>query len=218
MKETIILVCGAFHYEWCWNEHFIPYFKEKGYNLHVHALSKEAKNLKDSMKILRENIKKIDTEFIFITHSMGNLFINEFLKTYKDCVPKSMVFLMPFPIENRIKNLFFTNKNYIKLTREEFFFSGRVNNAKKYIDKMNKEPLSIRMLPVIYSSIKKIEFNVPILTIYSKNDNCLLGESVMESAKLYKSKIVVLDDVCHDCMLDPEWKLVADLAIEFIDN
>lgn len=51
MKETIILVCGAFHYEWCWNEHFIPYFKEKGYNLHVHALSKEAKNLKDSMKI-----------------------------------------------------------------------------------------------------------------------------------------------------------------------
>lgn len=58
MKETIILVCGAFHYEWCWNEYFIPYFKEKGYNLHVHALSKEAKNLKDSMKILRENIKK----------------------------------------------------------------------------------------------------------------------------------------------------------------
>ncbi len=40
----------------------------------------------------------------------------------------------------------------------------------------------------------------------------------MESAKLYKSKIVVLDDVCHDCMLDPEWKLVADLTREFIDN
>ncbi|QQT91412.1 hypothetical protein I6I93_02170 [Peptoniphilus harei] len=71
---------------------FYTYFKEKGYNLHVHALSKEAKNLKDSMKILRENIKKIDTEFIFITHSMGNLFINEFLKTYKDCVPNQWFF------------------------------------------------------------------------------------------------------------------------------
>ena len=127
------------------------------------SMVKQDSNEKSDKNILYQKVRDAYKAYL----------INEFLKTYKDCVPKSMVFLMPFPIENRIKNLFFTNKNYIKLTREEFFFSGRVNNAKKYIDKMNKEPLSVRMLPVIYSSIKEIEFNVPILTIYSKNDNCL---------------------------------------------
>ena len=40
----------------------------------------------------------------------------------------------------------------------------------------------------------------------------------MESAKLYKSKIVVLDNVCHDCMVDLERRLVADLTRQFVEN
>ncbi len=32
MKETIVFVHGMCHGAWCWEEQFIPYFKELGYN------------------------------------------------------------------------------------------------------------------------------------------------------------------------------------------
>ena len=67
-NKTIIFVCGAFHGEWCWNENFVPFFNNRGYEIKIHVLSDGAKNVEESIEKLKEITSKIKGEFTIISH------------------------------------------------------------------------------------------------------------------------------------------------------
>ena len=53
-KDNIVFICGASHDEWCWEENFTNYFIEHGYSIDIHVLSKDAKDIKTSVLLLRK--------------------------------------------------------------------------------------------------------------------------------------------------------------------
>lgn len=214
-KDNIVFICGASHDEWCWEENFTNYFIERGYNIDIHVLSKDAKDIKTSVLLLDKKIKKLKLEkegrMVIITHSMGNLILNEYLKDNKNADNiSSMVLLSPYPTSHRFLNAMKISCNYYGQTTDELFFSGRVEKGKEYIKKMKEEAKSIRLLTLTYSTVKISELFIPTLIIGSSNDKCIPVKSLIDNMKYYDANLKIYNELCHDCMLDPLWKKVAD--------
>lgn len=209
MEKNIIFISGAFHRDWCWNKYFTEYFESEGYIIHIHNLSQDASTIKESLTNLNKTINNLKGDYSLISHSMGNLLINELYTTKFDTMPNKIVFLMPYPITNRLRNSYKINKRYQELTKEKFFFSERVSNSMEYINKMNSEPIKIRMLPILYKPANKLLQNCDSLILASDNDQCIHQEQTIKTSEAYLSKLKVFKNICHDCMLDPDWEKVA---------
>lgn len=223
-NHNIVFICGASHDEWCWEENFTKYFINRGYNTNIHVLSKEANDVKSSVLILKQMIKNLKKEragnISVVTHSMGNLILNEYLKEKKNANNiNSIVLLSPYPTSHRLLNVMKIFCNYYGKTKEELFFSGRVDKSKEYIDKMKKESKNIRLLTLTYSSVSFSELFIPTLIVGSSNDRCIPVKSLIDNMKNYGATLKVYSELCHDCMLDPLWEKVAtDINLFLQDN
>lgn len=215
-NKTIIFVCGAFHGEWCWNENFVPFFKNRGYEIKIHVLSDGAKNVEESIEKLKEITSKIKGEFTIISHSIGNLFVNEYLmKGHRK--PASLVILNPYPVNKKFINAVRIAKRFFCLKNKELYFSNTKKDVNKYIDLLKKEePSGIKSLTVCHKYNKSCVRGIPVLIIGSLNDKCIPLNSLLDTMKLYVGKLIIYRNVCHDSMLDSEWESIAGDIAEFI--
>ena len=60
--------------------------------------------------------------------------------------------------------------------------------------------------------------NIPTLVIGSYNDQCVVMQAIKDNAKIHNAEILVLDNICHDMILDPDWRNIADLIFKFIEK
>ena len=60
--------------------------------------------------------------------------------------------------------------------------------------------------------------NIPTLVIGSYNDQCVILQAVKDNAKIHTAELKIVDSVCHDMMLDPDWRNIADLIFTFIEK
>lgn len=58
--------------------------------------------------------------------------------------------------------------------------------------------------------------NIPTLVIGSYNDQCVVMQAIKDNAKIHNAEILVLDNICHDMMLDPDWEKIAKMILNFI--
>lgn len=59
---------------------------------------------------------------------------------------------------------------------------------------------------------------IPTLVIGSYNDQCVILQAVKDNAKIHTAELKIVDSVCHDMMLDPDWRNIADLIFKFIEK
>jgi len=64
-----------------------------------------------------------------------------------------------------------------------------------------------------YSNIK-----IPILVIGSKDDIIFTAEDLIRIAAAYGIEPVILSDMCHDMMIDKEWRKSAVEILKFLDE
>ena len=214
-KDNIVFICGASHDEWCWEENFTTYFIEHEYSIDIHVLSKDAKDIKTSVLLLRKKIKKLKQEagckVSIVTHSMGNLILNEYLKESKNADDiNAIVLLSPYPTNHRFLNAMKISCNYYGQTTDELLFSGRVEKSADYIKKIKEESKNIRLLTLTYSTVKIFDLFIPTLIIGSNNDKCIPVKSLIDNMKYYGATLKIYNKLCHDSMLDPDWRNIAD--------
>lgn len=66
---------------------------------------------------------------------------------------------------------------------------------------------------------KSFSYNVkdiPTLVIGSYNDQCVVMQAIKDNAKIHNAEILVLDNICHDMILDPDWEKIAKMILNFI--
>lgn len=55
-----------------------------------------------------------------------------------------------------------------------------------------------------------------LLVMGSLNDNCMPISVLLDTAKIFKAKLIIYQEHCHDMMLDPAWEIVAEDILGFI--
>ena len=69
---------------------------------------------------------------------------------------------------------------------------------------------------------KKCDVHIPVFVIGSRADLYFPQKSLEKTANAHvqngKTALVILEDLCHDMMLDPEWKVSAKPILDFIED
>ncbi len=88
----ILFIHGAWHGAWCWAEHFLPYFAERGYTAHAlslrgHGASAGRERLRwSSIADYASDVAQVASQLpkppILIGHSMGGLIVQKYLEKH----------------------------------------------------------------------------------------------------------------------------------------
>jgi pimeloyl-ACP methyl ester carboxylesterase len=92
-ETPLLFVHGTWHGSWCWEEYFIPYFLDRGYECHAlnfrgHGGSPNSKSLRittigNYVEDLTKVVNSMEKPPIFIAHSMGAYVVQHYLSKQK---------------------------------------------------------------------------------------------------------------------------------------
>lgn len=225
---TIQTVDGEANYDW--EEHFIPFFYAHGYNVYAmsfrnHGNSERIENVdqivvKDMVEDLIKTIDIIDGKIILIAHSLGCRIAQMCLEEIYSSI-QSVVLITPMPVRNNFLQLLQMSKKQRKNNLEYILFSERLDSEQKeyYMSLLDKESKKVEY--AMMKRQKKFSIyvrKIPTLVIGSYNDQCVILQAVKDNAKIHTAELKIVDSVCHDMMLDPDWRNIADLIFKFIEK
>lgn len=222
MKETILFVHGVCHGSWCWEENFIPYFQNLGYeciaiNLPGHEIPGSTRrisySLNDYVLALHQAVAKLDQPPIIIGHSMGGMILQRFLKTghCKKAILLSAV--PPSGVLRASQRALFRYPGLIPYLLSLNLLGG----FKKYPQLMFNGNSRFTSLMCAESFIAFLELfipishpiSIPMLVIGGSKDGLITVKEFQETARHYKAKLEIIEGGSHDLMLEEEYERTA---------
>jgi pimeloyl-ACP methyl ester carboxylesterase len=269
-KPPLLFVHGGSHGAWCWQEHFLPYFAEKGFPSYAlsfrgHGESAGKESL-DSFSVTdyADDVLQVMHQFqekpVLLGHSLGGTVVQRVWHAQPDAV-RAIVLLSSTPPMGMFKAwMKIIPAQFRMIYKMHMYNRGeKVTRAEKTIERLlfpfsapvAKSPIFPRvvaeklLLPRNLPQEKKNEYlrrlqpeslvaaesmirqeldpasmsrDVPILVLGSKKDMFFSEKMALLTAEAYKTKAIIFSDLCHDMMLDPQWKTAADTINTFLQE
>ena len=240
-KEIVIFIHGAWHGKWCWDKHFRAAFSENGYevitfDLPGHEVPGKVKginrySINDYVEALEKEVQQLDSLPILIGHSMGGLILQKYLER-NTC--KKAIFLASVPPYGVINaTLKFARKAYFypgllsmnlyllvnsEAKSKHAFFRENISQEalKEYTSQMCSESFKA-FLNMLLPRVKVTEHsNIPTLVVGGMQDKIFSESDNERTAKKFNAKLIMLDNVAHDMMLDEDHELVSDEILKWL--
>lgn len=239
----LIFIHGANHGAWCWQEHFLPYFFSKGFPCYAlsfrgHGGSEgheklHSFSLADYMDDVLETMKFLKNKPVLIGHSMGGAVVQKLLHLYPDKIIAAVLIasIPPNGMLRDLSRLIFTR--FKDITQMVLFLRGKSRNFPGGIFFSEKLPVEkterfVRLLQPESTKARNdfcgqivpafLSTNVPMLVLGSRTDWFFPEKTTIHIGKAYNAKTVIFPFMCHDMMLDPNWKMVADQILVFLNE
>lgn len=240
----LLFVHGAWHGAWCWNEHFLPYFAERGFLAHAVSLRGHGESEIDKrLRLARisdyvEDVAAVaggfNTSPVVIGHSMGGLVVQKYLE---DHAATAGVLLASDPVNGVLRTtlrvarrhpLAFLKANLTwdlypivatpDLAREAFFSESLPDDRLvAYFERVQSESY-LAYLDMLFRLPKPSRVDVPMLVMGAENDALFTPEEIRATAAAYETEAVIVPGVAHDMMLDDGWESVAGTILSWLDD
>lgn len=237
-SAPLLLVHGVCHAAWCW-EHWSDWLSERGWD--AHALSLRGHGQSDGRDRLDDfgladycndvvTVARTMDRPVLIAHSMGAAVA---LLAVADAPSlfRGLVLLAPTPPDGlrraEVLPLLFQPRGMFRivkllggqrLTAAEVqslpFFDGRITieEAGRHAERLQAESKMAGNEARVFRA-PPLAKSLPTLVMGSLRDRLLPRSALERSARQLEAELIVLDEGCHDLMLDPTWpKSVAMLA------
>lgn len=232
-RPALLFVHGVCHGAWCWEEFYMPFFAEQGWDCYALSLrghcgsdgreNLDSFGLDDYVADVLQVIEHEGIHPIVIGHSMGGGITQLLMTRHPEKIAAAVllasmpsggltliemlgVLKYPLGIIALIKLLMgrgITPKEAMRLS----FVSNRVtqNQAIKYAALL--QPESRRALHEIANlSVPAGKVYVPLFVIGSSQDIIFRQPAVLRTAAHFGTEAVVLDKGCHNLMDDFDWR------------
>jgi len=239
----ILFVHGMWHAAWCWAEHFLPYFSDRGYksyalSLRGHGDSEGRDRLRwttlaEYVSDVKQMAGRMERPPVLVGHSMGGMIIQKYLEEHEAAAgvllasapPKGVfaatirVFLR-HPVAFLKANL--TLSMYPVVGTEplakEAFFSRDMSEEKanRYFEQLQDESYRayLDMLGLNLPRPKKVK--TPMLVMGAGQDTIISRKEVEITARTYGTEAEIFPHTAHDMMLDRDWETVAERINEWL--
>ena len=233
----LLFVHGAWHGAWCWDEHFLEYFADRGYeclalSLRGHGGSPGQERLNrariaDFVDDVAQVASTLDTPPVVIGHSMGGLVVQKYLVEHSApggvllaSVPPRGVIGVTLGILRSHPWLFVKGNATLDLgklvaspalARELFYSPGMPEeDVERYAARLGGESYRGFLDMLALDLPKKGVVNVPMLVLGGELDAIFSPADVRRTAGLYDTEAKLYPDTAHNLMLEPRWREVAD--------
>jgi pimeloyl-ACP methyl ester carboxylesterase len=231
----LLFVHGAWHAAWCWDEHFLDYFADRGYravalSFRGHGRSPTTKRLRDLsfadyVEDLTSVARGLPTPPVVVGHSMGGLITQLYLAA--NDAPAGVLMCSVPPQGYLRSGLRWMRRHpwhFAKLTvvgnslpyvstpelaRERFFSPGTPEDlVRRYAARLQEE--SARSgLDGLVKLPQPGRVTAPVLVMGAVEDGAVTTSEVYATARAYRTDPVFFDGMGHDMMLEPGWVAVA---------
>jgi pimeloyl-ACP methyl ester carboxylesterase len=242
----VLFVHGAWHGAWCWEENFMPYFAERGFDCYAFDMRGHGGagcdkffplcTVDDYVADLAGAVERVGDDPALIGHSMGGLVVQRYLKAQRApaavllaSVPPggALRFVARFARRHPkefLKYLATQNPRSAVATPElvcDGFFSPDISRERleRYFSKIGNESAraAIEMMALRFPKAELVR-GTPVLVLGAARENVFSVSEVEATARAYGVEADIFDGMAHDMMLEAGWRDVADRIIGWLED
>ncbi len=240
----ILFVHGAWHGAWCWDEFFLDYFAAHGFE--AHALSLRAHGASEGRTQLhRCRIRHyvddvaavadaLPSSPILVGHSMGGFVVQKFLETHSSPAAFLLASIPPSGarsmyarlVRNRPLDVLKANATLSLLPfisdpdrAQRLLFSAATSrdDAVRYHRQLQDESMLGFLDCLALDRVAANKVRSPVHVIGGADDAIIANYEIKATARAYGVEALVFDNVAHDMMLDPNWRIIAESMMQKLD-
>lgn len=240
-ETPLLFVHGAWHGAWCWDEYFLPYMAEEGYEAYALSLRGHGKSpgrerlrwtsIHDYVADIASVASQLPASPVLIGHSMGGYLTQKYLEKHP---AKAAVLVASIPhigtLPYQLRALRDHPIDYLRaITRFDLyqmirtsdrararFFSADMPDAdlNRFYRQMHTE--SFRMaLETIFILPRPGRVNVPMLVLAADADDIFPIREEEATARAYGANFRSFP-MAHDMMLEAGWRDVASAVVDWL--
>ena len=231
----LLFVHGAWHAAWCWDEHFLGYFAERGYravalSFRGHGRSDASKRLRDlSFADYLDDVvtvaRTLPVPPVVIGHSMGGSIVQKYLESHdapagvlmcsappQGYLGSGLRWLRRHPWHFTKLTISGESLPYVsapELARERFFSPGTPEAlVRRYAARLQEESSRVGVEGLVKLP-KPDRVTAPLLVLGALEDGAVTSYEVRATARAYRTEPVFFPGMGHNLMLEPGWASVA---------
>lgn len=241
----LLFVHGMWQAAWCWEEYFMPYFAQNGYecyalSLRGHGASEGRENLRwttlaDYTADVAQVVNQMEKPPVLVGLSMGGMIVQKYLESHQTPAAVLLASLPPkgilraalrvasnHPLAFLKANLTLSLLPIIRTPSmaQEVFFSADMSEEKltKYFYRMQDESYRAFLDTLILNLPRPKLVKTPMLVLGGGNDTVIYPTDVEATASAYGTKAEIFTGVAHAMMLEDNWQAVADRILEWFSE
>jgi pimeloyl-ACP methyl ester carboxylesterase len=236
---SLLFVHGAYTAAWCWDEHFLPWFANRGYpsyalSLSGHGASREREyldtySIEDYVRDLAQVIHALPSPPVLIGHSMGGMVVQKYLEQAFAPAVVLMGSVPPHGLWSSTLGLMLKNPGLLRelnrimggsqpdmnLLRQALFYQPvDQKTLKRYYDACQPESHRAIWDMTLFNLPSTNRMHLPpILVMGGAEDEIISATSVSMTARTFGVEPHLFSGMGHALMLEQDWEKVA-LCIE----
>ncbi len=241
----VVLVHGAWHGAWCWNEGFAQRLAARGVEVHAlslrgHGDSPNPKSLRrtsiaDYVDDVREVVGSLPAPPVLVGHSMGGFVVQHYLAAGHPAaggvlmasVPPTGVIPTTLRIARRHPGAFLLANLSLRLwpivatpaLAKDALFGDDTDDGRVAAHHARLGDESYRAyLEMMFRRPRPDRVTVPMLVMGAGRDRIFTVEEVEATARAYGTSAVIFPEMAHDMMLEPGWEQVADAVVDWMGD
>ncbi|MXW25769.1 MAG: lysophospholipase [Dehalococcoidia bacterium] len=239
----LLFVHGSCHGAWCWDEHFLPYFAERGFDsyalsLRGHGESSGPGSLRwTSIAAYVADVEAVAADLraepVVIGHSLGGYVVQKYVEKHD---PPGAVLIAPSPrrgmrsvwLRSSLRDpwpflkMWLTLDPYALFATPErchrFLFSPDMDEetVRRYWSRLGPE--SVRSAVETLGKPPDAERirGRPMLILGAVEDRIVPEPPLRATAEDYGAELTMIPDMAHDMMLDTRWTQAADAIHDWL--
>jgi pimeloyl-ACP methyl ester carboxylesterase len=244
-RSPILFVHGFWHGAWCWEEHFVPYFAQRGYlcvapNLRGHGGSDGGEGLRwtplaEYVTDIVGVADELDSPPILIGHSMGGLIVQKYLQMRS--APAAVLLasvpptgLLATTLRFLVHHPWATLKSGLTLSvyplvatpdlyRSSFFSPGFAEEDLRRVHACVQDDSFRALLDMLLLDLPQPRSAKPTpMLVLGADDFIVRARQVKATARAYGVEAQIFPEMRHAMMLDVGWRTVADSIAEWLDQ
>ncbi|BBX95653.1 alpha/beta hydrolase [Mycobacterium lacus] len=234
----LLFVHGAWHAAWCWDEHFLAFFADRGYaccapSLRGHGASPGKERLRwtgieDYVGDVAATAAQLPTKPVLIGHSMGGFVIQKYLEHHTAAgailvatIPPTGVLRVTLYIARRYPAPFLKVHASLRLAplvgtpelvRDLLFCASTPDSNVETCRRRVQDESYRAFLDMLALDLVKTKHvnRVPMLVLGAEHDAIVSERQIRRTAAVYGADAQIFPDMGHDMMLEPGWRAVAE--------
>ncbi|MCY3505082.1 MAG: alpha/beta fold hydrolase [Chloroflexi bacterium] len=241
----LLFVHGSCHAAWCWDEHFLPYFAERGFD--AYALSLRGHGASASPRSLRwtsiasyvadveQGAADLPREPVVIGHSLGGFVVQKYLETHE---APGAVLVAPSPrrgmrsvwLRSSLRDpwpffmMWLTLDPYALFATPErchrFLFSPDMDEetVRRYWARLGPESVRCAVETIGKPPDAERIRGTPMLILGAAEDRIVPEPPLRDTAADYGADLTMVPDMAHDMMLEDNWQEAAGTMLNWLNR
>lgn len=239
-RPALLFVHGGYHGAWCWDEHFLPWFAQMGWQAHALSLRGHARGddrdaniryvLDDYVEDVESVLGALQRPTVLIGHSMGAVVAQRCMARRNDVAGAVMLaasplrpalgvvlrILLRYPV-SFVRAQLLGDAKAARRAMASFFFDDALDadTRARYIAQLTAESSTLDLFtrqPLVVDPSERR----PVLVVAGRDDWSIPRRDHEALRDAYGAELVVCPGA-HDLMLSVHWKAVAEAIRQWLE-